>query len=309
MGTKLHTSTSTTRTFYRAILPLLVALSLLASQLTPFGLMPADAAVVGGGTDGLGFEIDGNFVVDSSKDWANVSPVVLVDPVVNGIDQSIYLGSNKENDDRSTWTVGPGQPSPGKNDLTVAYLDFETAGDEYWLRLGAERAAGNGDAWFSFELNQDTDGPYVPGTNLPAAPSTGDLRISFLFPGNATTSPQVIVYEWSGTSWIDIDNVEAFAAANDVPIPSLHFGTELGLREFMEVSLDVGFLFGLDAPCRSFGSTWARTRTSNSESAELTDVVGPIDFGFNTCADLTLRKVDTDGNGQAGVEFDLYEGS
>jgi hypothetical protein len=306
MGTKLHTSTSTTRTFYRAILPLLVALSLLASQLTPFGALPASASTVSGGVDGLDFEIDGNFAVDTAgnSDWANRPYDLIVDSTNP---HYVFTGGTKF-EDRAAWSITTGN-APPKADILRLYADIEMDGDESWLRVAAERASGGGDTWVSFELNQANPGPFLEGMGVPVTPMVGDLLVTFGYPGNAATPPTVILERWTGSGWspITLGVGEVFGAANNVTITTPS-GT-VGVRQFLELSIDVSFLFGPDAPCRSFADSWALSRSSESgETSQMQDFIAPFPFGFDTCAGLTLRKVDTNNVGQSGVTFDIYEG-
>jgi hypothetical protein len=79
MGTTYQTRTRASQTFYRVVIPILVALSLLASQLVPFAAPPA----LGAPDDPVfqntePFEIDGNTTVDTAGniDWANAKGVV-----------------------------------------------------------------------------------------------------------------------------------------------------------------------------------------------------------------------------------------
>jgi hypothetical protein len=305
MGTRIHYSTSTTRAFYRTLLPLLVALSLLASQLTPFGALPAAANAVGGGTDGLGFEIDGNFTVDTSgnSDWATRPYTTLADSTSP---HRVFTGGTKEGD-RAGWSVTGGN-APNKADILRLYADVEQVDADAWLRIGAERASGNGDTWVSVELNQANDGPTVPGTSVPLAPRDGDLLVTFQFPGNVGDAPVVRVDEWKNGGWSAV-SVTAYGAANAGTITN-PTGQTLTAREFLELSIDVSFLFGPDAPCRSFADSWARSRSSDSgPTSQLQDFVGPFPFGFDTCGDVSLRKTDTHGNGLAGAQLALYAGN
>jgi LPXTG-motif cell wall-anchored protein len=304
MGTRLHTSTSTTRTFYRAILPLIVALSLLASQLTPFGALPAEADVVGAGTDSLGFEIDGNYTVDTggNSDWATRPYLSIVDSTSPHM---VFTGGTKEGD-RAGWSVTTGN-APPKADVLRLYADVEQDGSAAWLRLGAERDSGNGDTWVSFEMNQANGGDTVPGTTVPSTPADGDLLVTFQFPGNVGDAPVVRVDQWTGGGWSSVA-VTAYGAVNSSTIDNLS-GQSVDAREFLELSVDVSFLFGPDAPCRSFANSWARSRSSDSgPTSQLQDFIAPFPFGFDTCAGVTLRKENTDGVGQSGVEFELYAG-
>jgi hypothetical protein len=304
MGTTNHLTTTTHRTPSRVLLTLCIALSLLASQLSPFAMLPADAAEVFAGTDGLKFEIDGNFAVDKAgnSDWANRPYTTMLDSTSP---HRVFTGGTKEGE-RGSWSVTTGN-APPKADILRLYADVEKVGSEAWLRLGAERDSGTGDTWVSFELNQENAGPTVPGTSVPVTPTVGDLLVTFQFPGNVGDAPVVRVDQWTGSGWSPI-SVTAYAAVNTANLTN-PTGQTLEPREFLELSVDVSFLFGPDAPCRSFADSWARSRSSDSgDTSQLQDFIGPFPFGFDTCASLTLRKTDTNGAGQAGVALELYEG-
>ena len=313
MGTTYQTRLRASQNLYRVVIPILVTLSLLASQLVPFlGASVADAADPG--VDKLGFEIDGNFSLDSNgtSDWATRPYESILDSTDPHM---VFDGGNKENE-RASWEVTDGN-APNKADLTRIYTDFErgtytvNGQDEFaaLLRIGAERVSGNGDTWVSFELNQQSSGPFVIN-GIPTTPTPGDLLVTFWFPGNVGETPIVQLHQWSNGSWSapsGLDQDSMLAAVNTSTITN-PFGDSLSARKFLELSIDVSFLFGPDAPCLSFAEGWARSRSSDSGSAQLQDFVAPFPFGFDTCADVTLKKEDTAGNAQAGVDFELYDG-
>lgn len=297
------------RSFTRLAITLLATLSLLASQVVAFTWLPtAQAAVVAGGVDAGGFEIDGNFTVDGhgTKDWASVQYTRIPDgnTVFGG-------GSNAQEPNRQNWSFQSGTATPPKDNLLRGYVDAEIDidGESAVLRVAAERDKGNGTAWASFEFNQANAGPFVSGTSVPRTPSQGDLLVSFQFPGNDSTSPEVLVDEWVNGSWSSV-TVSAFGATNLESIVSIESSATLEERELLEVSVDVSaILFGPDAGCRSFGQTWVRSNTAYGDNGQLKDVLLPVEFDIDTCASLVLRKVDTAGNPQAAVTFALYEGT
>ncbi|MFU8841818.1 MAG: prealbumin-like fold domain-containing protein, partial [Nitriliruptoraceae bacterium] len=303
------------RSLTRLAITLLATLSLLASQVVAFPWLPtADAAVVARGVDAGGFEIDGNFVVNGLvdgdrvgiKDWESVDPTLVPDgnTVFGG-------GGNAQETNRMHWTFESGTATPPKDNLLRGYVDAEIDidGGSAILRVAAEREKGNGKAWASFEFNQANEGPYVSGSTVPVTPVNGDLLVSFQFPGQSETDAEVVVEEWLNGSWSGVD-VPALGATNLVKIDSLESDLPLADREFLEVSVDVSrILFGPAATCRSFGQTWVRSNTAFGSNGQLKDVLLPVKFEFDTCADLTLRKVDTNDTPQADVTFELYKGS
>jgi hypothetical protein len=316
MGTKLHTSTSTTRALFRAFLPLIVALSLLASQLTPFAIQPASAVAVSPGTDGGGFEIDGNYTVDGTgtTDWVprlSQGAFSRADATGGGDDQFVSGSSAKEGD-RASWrfemSTGGGQ---GKVDLSRVYFDVDV--EHEWLRVGYDRVVGQGDAWVAFELNQLGNTPVNGLHSIPTVPADGDLRIAFFYGGQGQTdSYDIVVDEWRSGGWQTVTTTTGYGAVYRGPGITNPFGAPIGDRMFGEAAVDISFLFDqADGVCRSFGQAWARSRASASASANLEDVVAPFEIAFDTCSNVTLRKVDDQDPPQplAGAEFDVYAGA
>jgi LPXTG-motif cell wall-anchored protein len=117
-----------------------------------------------------------------------------------------------------------------------------------------------------------------------------------------------VLESWNGSGWSPVGTTVLARVNHDTNSTPTADGA-VGRREFLELSLDVSFLFGPNAPCRSFASSWALSRSSESgETSQMQDFISPFPFGFDTCAGVTLRKENTNGVGQSGVKFDLYEG-
>ena len=304
----------------RVLLPLLIALSLLASSLPPLLLPPAaEAATVSPGVDGRSFEIDGNYTVDvaGNTDWVPrlAAGTVATKTDATGAGDDIFTpGSTAKEDRRADWSFSPRSGSGSdKYDLSRIYLDLDAEDTEdAWLRLGAERADGNGDAWVSFELNQHNDGPLVDGTSIPVVPTEGDLRLSYNFGGQGADRLEVLVDEWRGGGWSDVSTAafaDVFIEDTDTGTLTSPFGDTIGNREFAEASIDVSFLFDpQDGECRSFAQAWVRSRSSSSNSANTQDVVKPLDFGFDTCGQVTIQKVDdVPGKTPTGLNGAVFE--
>ncbi len=266
-------------------------------------------AVAGGGDDDLGFEIDGNFPPDDAdgKDWTTRAGAY--DLIVDATSPHTVFSGGSKFGDRADWSWTSGN-APGKADILRLYADVEISGSEAWLRIAAERDGSGGDTWVSFELNQDNEGAYLGDSGVPVTPAVGDLLITFGYPGNNTTPPTVILESWNGTAWVEEGGITSLAAVNTVPLTN-PTGQELEERNFLELSIDVSWLFGPDAPCRSFGDSWAFSRSSDSgPSSQMQDFIAPFPFGFDTCASPTLKKVDTQdpANGLPGAVLELYDG-
>jgi LPXTG-motif cell wall-anchored protein len=315
MGTTYQTRTRASQNFYRVFIPILVALSLLASQLVPFaGLMPAEAATVETGVDSGGFQIDGEFnfteesdtVEGGTRDWSNTPYDTFVDSTSP---HQVFTGGSKFGE-RDDWSITTGN-APGKADILRLYTNFDT--ENRLLRIAGVRDGSGGDTWVSFELNQDQPDDAYLDMGVPKTPRDGDLLITFGYPGNQSTAAEVIVEEWSGSGWADITSElgEVLAAVNLVNISTDH-GT-VQQRRFLELSIDVSHLFDSAAGCRSFSESWAYSRSSESgETSQLQDFIAPFPFGFDTCGGVNIQKqsaVDGAGLNDAVFEIDFPDGS
>lgn len=320
MATTYQTRTRASQHLYRVVIPTLVALSLLASQLVPFlGASPAASATVAKGDDGLGFQVRGEYFfaetldtpITGTKDWDTRSLSPGTTTIVDSTSpHQVFTGGNKF-DQRSDWSITTGN-APGKADILKLYSDVERDGNETWLRIAAERNGSGGDTWVSFEMNQTNFGDMLAGMGVPVTPREGDLLVTFGYPGNQDIEPEAFLQEWKSGGWstVALDADEVFAAVNlqNITTPS---GT-VEQRRFLELSLDVSFLFGEGVPCRSFASSWAMSRSAGSgSSSQMQDFIAPSPFGFDTCAGVELRKTDdqTPANGLAGAVLEFYEGS
>lgn len=308
-----------------ALLAFLGTIQVLGGVLAP---VPAGAALVGGGTL-LGFEAEGNHAVDTAGniDWASIDPVVswdATDPDVG------YQGSAKENDP-SDWTCmsQDGGITPGKSNLTRAYVHSDITASKALLALGFVRAEGGtqGNAHVNFEFNQNeitVDSP----TNCDYIGRTkGDLLFTFDFPGNQADPADIKVYSWDPAvstdgQWTEVivSNVGAFAKARDnaaditdlvvegdVDIPARAFGeVVLDLKEMDKQFQVAGQDPVLDCP--GFGYTSVRSRSSGeSFDAALQDFIDPFGVDVSTCGSLKIKKVDDLGNPMSGIDFDLFD--
>jgi hypothetical protein len=337
MGTKLHTSTSTTRTFYRAFLPLLVALSLLASQLTPFALVgAADASSTLGGFE----HADGNVASDGAEDWLTVTEEETysstIDPVPGNPvkDDDVFKGGMKD-DDRTTsgqstylkgWELVDKDLNDGKFDIDRAavYSRYVNPREAY-LYLAAGRFASSPNVNVTFELNQQ--GWTYADTSNPAWPprKRGDLRIMFDMEGNTQGQVNVFVDEWDADGvtgkWV-ARNTNGYGAVNLQNID--WYGRTYTPRTFAEVGIDIAALYAAvnpdnpNIPCVGFGTASVRSRSSGSggTDASLKDFVGPFDVSVDFCSEIRIRKVDdtgdptsedpdVQGNGLAGAQFEV----
>lgn len=284
---------------------------------------PASAAPVTPGTL-LGFEADGDHDVDAggNLDWSEIDPVVAIDADDPDVG---YQGSSKENDPTEfSCQSKDGGITPGKDNLERAYIYPDISLSKGLLALGFVRANGGtqGNAHVNFEFNQ---GAITLGADCEYLGRTaGDLLFVFDFPGNQSDPAEITVFEWDPSisadgqwSELTLSDVAAFAAAadNTADITDGVVGGTIEHRAFGEVVLDLVELdFQIQEgggdpilTCPGFGTASVRSRSSGeSFNSALQDFINPIPVDVSTCGDITIKKVDDQGNPMSGVDFDLY---
>lgn len=277
-----------------------------------------DAAPVPPGVIG-NFEIDGDqsSPAGGTIDWGDVDPTVLTDAI--NPDDGLQ-GSSKE-DEPEGFACQDKSPTvtPGKDNLVRAYINTRvSAADSIFLDLGFVRSDGGtqGDSHVNFEFNQNpvTDlCPYVSRT-------TGDLLITFDFPGNAADPADVQTFTWDADApdgsdnpgkWIPFTFTGAVAAEDNIAtITDTVVGGTIAPRAFGEASIDLVALAeqtgGGNDGCVSFGFASIRSRSSGqSFESALQDIMGgPVDV--TTCGNVIVHKTDDAGNPLAGATFGLW---
>ncbi|WP_052664543.1 DUF7507 domain-containing protein [Nitriliruptor alkaliphilus] len=283
MGTTFSISHRKAHGLRRTLIPILVALSLLASQLPFLGAGTAEAAIGPWSIDGI--------VPDSTP-----SMQTLTDPCNSSSDDKPINGNNyKLNNiqDAGTPVFETGNVT-GKSDLCNIWVDLATQGDDVLLYFAWQRFAPQGAVNVSLELQKGSLTPACTGTpdffnaggcNPFANRQVGDLLLTFDF----DPVPAMYLRSWTGSDWsgaTELNGNKAIAAVDG--------GKNDTLRGEAAINLTTsGILPGVGQECVTFATVLPFSQTGNSTSAELQDVVlngfpGP---SISNCGQLVVQKV------------------
>ena len=219
---------------------------------------------------------------------------------ISNNDPTIFIGSNKINDDPNTYEIGSGS-SPNKNEIqnAIAHFSFAdpalggNAGD-LWLAFAADRQVTNGSSYIDFEILQAPLTIHDDGSVTSLGPDGGrtvdDILVTIEFTkggGDAT----VVTRRW-------VPNGSGFIYQTFTPDPGTIFGTENDVMTIVPYSIyfqdpinEAGFYqysinqwaegavnvssFFPDDPCLELSTLFVRTRTSgSSDQSELKDLPG-----------------------------------
>lgn len=298
--------------------------SILAMVATVLALMvitssrPALAAPLTGST----FEgDDGNLIVNTAgnTDWVNApNRVTGVDQPTGKNDNS--FGQGTKEDDPGV-TVVSGAIPPNKNDLTRFYIANELANGKNFVYLGWERLVNIGNANLDFEINQNTTAGFTGTTTGPVTlnRTAGDILITYDFGGSGT--PTLGLLKWltaaHGDSVSDCFSANALpcwgkrvdltaagfanGAVNTVTVtdPIANIPLTAGLFGEASVNLTDAGVFP-PGTCEAFGSTFLKSRSSSSFTAEVKDFIAPQPVNISNCGSITIHKVTQNGDATFG---------
>ena len=290
--------------------------SVAAAILASFGLAQgASAATIGPGIAPItspvtGFEIDGNLDTGANADWKSIldgsgaplyPSVFHISDGYNGVNDDVFSGSNKVNDDPGTylWKVGS---VPQKDDVNNAlfFLGTDAAG-EPWAGVAGDRLAVNGDSYMDFEFLQNTltMNPDFTFTRSAALTSTGgraigDVLITLHF-SNGGGQAEFFAQKWAqvGSAYRYVDfspPATAFVSANiasTVTAPYSVFGSSVPgtyvINQFGEAAINLRRLFeAAGEPCFTATTVFIRTKSSTAVTAELKDLIAPFQLTVTT---------------------------
>jgi hypothetical protein len=238
-----------------------------------------------------------------------------------------------------------GSIPPQKSDLSRFYTAHETVSGNTFLYLAWERTNILGNANMDFEFNQSkTKCSNEPSASAVPVRTNGDLLVTYDFGGSGT--PTLGLLFWlDGTSKDPVDGttetVSQCFSANSFPCwgdhtslngsnsegsvnstnvldpinpgaPRTLIGDSSG-GTFGEASINLSAVlpsvFGPNpTTCESFGSSYLKSRSSSSFTAEQKDFIAPATVSLSNCGSLLIYK--TDGtNGLAGATFTATPGS
>jgi len=289
------------RRFTRAF-ALTGAAAIIASAGLGWHALSASAAVSGQPYE-TQFEIDGNTAVDGGQDWAT-DPASA--PNLHDFHQSSELcgGTDKDPnrvvpgtkiDDNGILISSPPVAAGNvntKSDLCSVYQAWELVfvptadpGDDpqagqynFVLYAGWSRPNVNGEIDVLFPLL---------GSN--AQSNDDDLLIGYDFI-DSTDTTTITVFDWDGDSWVEtaiangnFEGETTRGVETDPDVGALTFG------EFA-LNLTATGILPEDGPCVNFSLGNPITRTGNSPSATLEDIVTVSPMTLTNCGSLTINK-------------------
>jgi uncharacterized protein (DUF2237 family) len=262
---------------------------------------------------------DANMVVNTSgnKDWANVSPRNGATDTPSGSSDNAFGQGSKE--DVANVSVVDGSIPPNKNDLTRFYEAHEqVSGGNIFLDLAWERLSNIGSANLDFEINKNATAGFNAATTgaVTLNRAAGDVLVTYDFGGSGTPSLGLLRWVTSGNKsqcfsasalpcWgnrVDL-TAAGFAegAVNTVPIAESVAGGTLGVGLFGEAAINLTaagvFQSGV---CTAFGTTFVKSRSSASFTAEIKDFIAPVPVNISNCGSITIHKVTENANGTFG---------
>ena len=246
--------------------------------------------------------LDGNLKIDvgDPNDWEGVAEIRRSDLPSGSGDNSFTQGTKE---DTAEPVIEFGSIPPNKSDLKNFGIYKEKVGSVnyvhlYWTRVQDPSGTTNMD----FELNAKfcdpavgypTDTDCTPNGVTPVR-SIGDILITYDL-SRGGTEPTLGYREWTGTAWgafVDLTAAgKADGSINLVDIPS---GEADGLgalsaRTFGEASINLDAVLGTGS-CRTLGSAYLKSRSSDSFPAALKDFIAPEEVAIGNCASLTIVK-------------------
>src|SRR6266568_1051677 len=266
---------------------------------------------------------DGNLVVNTAgnTDWANApNRVVGVDQPPGASDNA--FGQGTKEDDPNVKIV-TGSIPPNKSDLTRFYeaSEFSTVNNHNFLYLAWERTNVLGTANFDFEINQKTQPDLTTTGAKTLVRTAGDLLVTYDFT-NGGGRPSIGLLRWLTSAtvpvvpnfatnvcfssntfpcWGDqvtLDGTDSIAAVNNLdPVTdplfpnSPNYTNPVPASQFGETAIDLTKA-GVFPPgtCTAFGSTFVRSRSSASFTAEIKDFIAPIPVNIANCGQIIIKK-------------------
>jgi hypothetical protein len=262
---------------------------------------------------------DGNLLTNpttfGTTDWQNVAGLNPAFDLPSGTGDNSFGQGSKE--DNPAVTVVSGSIPPNKSDLTRFYEASQIGSNNHnFLYLAWERSNVLGSANMDFEINQAaTAGLGTPGAHT-INRTAGDLLVTYDFT-NGGGKPTLGLLFWltaaAGNNagqcfssntlpcWGNqetLNGTDSIGAVNNLdpvtdplfpgspnyinPVPALQFG---------ETAIDLTAA-GVFPPgtCEAFGSTFLKSRSSASFTAEIKDFIAPIPVNISNCGSIKIIK-------------------
>ncbi|MFE5792201.1 hypothetical protein ACFQ8C_06410 [Streptomyces sp. NPDC056503] len=268
--------------------------------------------------DGSRFEIDtnANLVVNGAAatcvDWltGGTNSALRITPKrdrPSGSNDNSFGQGSSENDPNPT--IVSGSIPPNKSDLLSygVYTEDTTTPkflELFWQRVNSPQGTTNMD----FELNQKFCNPMAMPSNCAnngsvetATPvrTQGDKLITYDLSRGGTV-PTISIREWTGAVWGPADVIsdgaspDALGSVNTSLIPANQAGGTianggLGALDpftFGEAAISFDAIFPTGSDCRTFGSAYVKSRSSDSFNSELKDFIDPQRINLTNCTSL-----------------------
>src|SRR5215211_4553526 len=261
-------------------------------------------------------------------DWQQLalspSLVSVGDP--NAQDSTFDTGSHENDPEHWDISTDPGGVTPAKANFFNAwnYVD-ETSGDTF-LYLSFDRQESGGNVFLAFELNQDTRLWKNAAGDMIQCRTTGDLIISYEIQNDDNvdvviqrwvTGTQVSAAEAASTytngagcaktgTFVDYtpptDTVQGAINTNTTItnyLPRTPALANIGPELFGEGAINLTKIFKdtVGNPCFSFGQISLHGRSSESDSASMQDLVGPVPLLVRNCTISGTKYHDVDADG------------
>lgn len=298
--------TRSRRSGIRALLLVTVVLGLVLAYVLPASASHPEVSLAGSNFE---IDTDANLKVDDpapSTDWAGISETRKADTTSGPTDESFGQGTKE---DTAVPSVVDGSIPPNKSDLKFFGVYQEGGSSSgflnlYWSRVQDPTGTTNMD----FEFNQSTT---ISANGMTPVRTAGDLLIIYDL-AQGGTRPVLSLRSWTGSAWGPATDLtasnKATGSINTSPIPA---GEADGLgahsaRTFGEAQLALSALFPNPNVCKSFGSAYLKSRSSDSFTAALKDFVPPEKVNISNCGSIRITKKDDAGDPLAGAEFTLY---
>ena len=271
---------------------------------------PASAASLAGSS----FEIDtdANLTVDNAggTDW--LSPGALANwtqDTASGSGDNSFTTGTKE--DSAVPDVEFGSIPPNKSDLKSFGLYVEHPSpaqvflNVFWTRVQDPSGTTNMD----FEFNQSSVKKNDPSTSAQIIPvrTAGDLLLTYDL-SNGGTVATISKRFWTGSQWgpaAALSSTDALGTINTSAITNGGAVGPLDPRTFGEASIDLSVLLPVNQGCKTYGSAYLKSRSSDAFNSALKDFIAPKAVDISNCGAVRINKTDSNGDPLDGAVFSL----
>lgn len=294
-----------------------IVLAAVVAVIASYGVVGPVSSAAAASLLGSTFEIDSdaNLTTDGGGiDWlagsAMRSGVIVTNDLPSGSADDSYKGTKEDDTDP---TVDTGSIPPSKSDLKSFGIYKEVTGTDVFLNVFWTRVQDpSGTTNLDFEFNQSalTYNKPVGSAQVIPVRTAGDVLVTYDVTNGGTTAT-ISKRTWSGSAWgpaTAMTGTQAIGDINDSAITAANGGGlgALDARTFGETSLNLATLVPVAQGCKTFGSAFLKSRSSDAFNAELKDFIAPHRVSVSNCGTVNVHKTDDDG-ALAGAQFTVYE--